>query len=174
MADQPDGIVLRRHRDLQGRRWHPWLRRALLGLIALVLVLGLFDVFGQETSTTRAESGAATLSVSAPGAVRGGLLFQFRITTEAHTELRDARLVLNQAWIDGLTVNTIEPSPLNEASRDGNLAFDLGHLPAGSKHVLYLDYQVNPTTVGSRTLRLELQDGETPVTSLERTLRIFP
>ena len=174
MADQPDGIVLRRHRDLQGRRWHPWLRRGLLGLIALVLVLALFDVFGQETSTTRAEAGAATLSVSAPGAVRGGLLFQARITTEVHTDLRDATLVLNQAWLDGLTVNTIEPSPLNEASRDGSLAFDLGHLPAGSKHVLYLDYQVNPTTVGSRTLRLELQDGETPVTSLERTLRIFP
>jgi len=146
----------------------------LLGLIALVLVLALFDVFGQETSTTRAEAGAATLSVSAPGAVRGGLLFQARITTEVHTDLREATLVLNQAWLDGLTVNTIEPSPLNEASRDGNLAFDLGHLPAGSKHVLYLDYQVNPTTVGSRTLRLELQDGETPVTSLERTLRIFP
>ena len=174
MADQPDGIVLRRHRDLEGRRWHPWLRRGLLGLIALVLLLGLFDVFGQATSTTRAQAGAATLSVSAPGAVRGGLLFQARITTEAHTELRDATLVLNQAWLDGLTVNTIEPSPLNEASRDGNLAFDLGHLPAGSKHVLYLDYQVNPTTVGSRTLRLDLQDGETPVTSLERTLRIFP
>jgi hypothetical protein len=174
VADQPDGIVLRRHRDLQGRRWHPWLRRGLLGLIALVLVLALFDVFGQETSTTRAEAGAATLSVSAPGAVRGGLLFQARITTEVHTDLRDATLVLNQAWVDGLTVNTIEPSPLNEASRDGNLAFDLGHLPAGSKHVLYLDYQVNPTTVGSRTLRLELQDGETPVTSLERTLRILP
>ena len=174
MADQPDGIVLRRHRDLQGRRWHPWLRRGLLALIALVLVLALFDVFGQETSTTRAEAGAATLSVSAPGAVRGGLLFQARITTEVHTDLRDATLVFNQAWVDGLTVNTIEPSPLNEASRDGNLAFDLGHLPAGSKHVLYLDYQVNPTTVGSRTLRLELQDGETPVTSLERTLRILP
>jgi hypothetical protein len=174
VADQPDGIVLRRHRDLEGRRWHPWLRRGLLGLIALVLVLALLDVFGQATSTTRAEAGAATLSVSAPGAVRGGLLFQARITTEAHMELRDATLVLNQAWINGLTVNTIEPGPLNEASRDGNLVFDLGHLPAGSKHVLYLDYQVNPTTVGSRTLRLELQDGETPVTSLERTLRIFP
>lgn len=174
MADQPDGIVLRRHRDLEGRRWHPWLRRASLGLIALVLVLGLLDVFGQETSTTRAEAGAATLSVSAPSAVRGGLLFQARITTEVHTDLREATLVLNQAWLEGLTVNTIEPSPLNEASRDGNLAFDLGHLAAGSKHVLYLDYQVNPTTVGSRTLRLELQDGETSVTSLERTLRIFP
>jgi hypothetical protein len=174
VAEQPDGIVLRRHRDLEGRRWHPWLRRGLLGLVALVVVLGLFDVFGQETSTTRMEADSATLSVTAPGAVRGGLLFQARITTQAHTELRDATLVLNQAWIDGLTVNTIEPSPLNEASRDGDLVFELGHLRAGSKHVLYLDYQVNPTTVGSRTLRLELQDGQTPVTSLERTLRIFP
>jgi hypothetical protein len=153
VADRPDGIVLRRHRDLEGREWHPWLRRALLALVALVLVLALFEVFGQGTSTTRAEAGAATLSVTAPSAVRGGLLFQARITTEAHTELKDAMLVLNQAWLNGLTLNTLEPSPLNEASRE---------------------YQVNPTTVGPRTLRLELQDGETPVTSLERTLRIFP
>jgi hypothetical protein len=174
VADQPDGIVLRRHRDLEGRGWHPWLRRSLLGLVGLVLVLALVDAFGQGTSTTRAEAGAATLSVTAPSAVRGGLLFQARITTEAHTELKDAMLVLNQAWLNGLTVNTIEPSPLNEASRDGSLALDLGHLPAGSKHVLYLEYQVNPTTVGSRTLRLELQDGETPVTTLDRMLRIFP
>jgi hypothetical protein len=106
--------------------------------------------------------------------VRGGLLFQTRITTEAHTELKDATLVLNQAWLDGLTLNTLEPSPLNEASRDGSLSLDLGHLPAGSKHVLYLEYQVNPTTVGSRTLRVELRDGETPVATLTRSLRVFP
>jgi hypothetical protein len=174
VADQPDGIVLRRHRDLEGRRWHPWARRTLLALVGLVLVLALADVFGQRPSTSHAEADAATLSVTAPSAVRGGLLFQARITTEAHSELKNATLVLNQAWLNGLTVNTIEPSPLNEASRDGNLALELGHLPAGSKHVLYLEYQVNPTTVGSRTLKLELQDGETPVTSLTRRLRIFP
>ena len=117
MADQPDGIVLRRHRDLEGRTWHPWLRRALLGLVALVL---------------------------------------------------------DQDWLDGLTVNTIEPSPVNEASRDGSLALELGHLPAGARHVLYVEYQVNPTTVGRRTLKLELDDGETPVATLSRSLRIFP
>ena len=174
MADQPDGIVLRRHRDLEGRRWHQWARRALLALVGLVLVLALADVFGQRPSTSHAEADAATLSVNAPSAVRGGLLFQARITTEARSELKDATLVLNQAWLNGLTVNTIEPGPLNEASRDGNLVLELGHLPAGSKHVLYLEYQVNPTTVGSRTLKLELQDGETPVTTLTRTLRVFP
>jgi len=174
VADQPDGIVLGRHRDLEGRRWHPWLCRALLGLVGVVLLLALVDVFGQGASTKRAEAGAATLSVTAPDALRGGLLFQVREATEVHTELKDATLVLNQAWLNGLTLNTMEPSPLNEASRDGSVAFELGHLPAGSKHVLYLEYQVNPTTVGSRTLRLELQDRERPVTTLDRTLRIFP
>jgi hypothetical protein len=174
VADQPDGIVLRRHRDLKGRGWHPWARRALLTLVALVLVLALFDVFGQRPSTSRAEAGAATLSVEAPSAVRGGLLFQARITTEARSDLKDATLVLNQAWLNGLTLNTVEPGPLNEASNDGNLSLELGHLPAGAKYVLYLQYQVNPTTVGLRTLRLELRNGETPVTTITRRLRIFP
>ena len=174
MTDQPDGISLPRHRDLEGRAWHPWARRVLLAVVGAVLVLALLDVFGQRPSTSRAEGGAATLSVDAPAALRGGLLFQTRITTEARTELKDATLVLNRAWLNGLTLNTVEPSPLNEASDDGNLSLELGHLPAGSRHVLYLQYQVNPTTVGSRTLRLELRDGETPVTTLTRSLRIFP
>lgn len=174
MADQPDGIVLARHRDLKGRGWHPWLRRALVGLVALVLVVALFGFVGQSTSTTRAETATATLSVDSPDAVRGGLLYQTRFTIMAHQELQHATLVLNENWIDGLTVNTIEPSPVNEASRDGDLALELGHLAAGTKYVLFMDYQVNPTTVGSRTLELELDDGEQPIASLTRSLRIWP
>lgn len=174
MADQPDGIVLARHRDLKGRGWHPWLRRALVGVVALVLLLALFGFVGQSTSTTRAETSAATLSVDAPDSVRGGLLYQARFTIVAHQELKQATLVLNEKWIDGLTVNTIEPSPVNEASRDGKLALELGHLAAGARYVLFLDYQVNPTTVGSRTLQAELEDGERPVASLSRNLKIWP
>ena len=174
MADQPDGIVLTRHRDLKGRSWHPWVRRALVGVVALVLLLALFGFVGQSTSTTRAETVAATLAVDAPDAVRGGLLYQARFTIVAHQELNQATLVLNEKWIDGLTVNTIEPSPVNEASRDGKLALELGHLAAGARYVLYIDYQVNPTTVGSRTLKAELDDGEQPVAALSRNLKIWP
>ena len=110
--------------------------------------------------------------------MRGGLLYQTRFTIVAHQELQHATLVLNENWIDGLTVNTVEPSPVNEASPDGDLALELGHLAAGAKYVLFMDYQVNPTTVattvGSRTLELELDDGEQPVASLTRNLRIWP
>jgi hypothetical protein len=174
VADQPDGIVLRRHRDLEGRLWHPWVRRGLVALVALIAVLALVGVFGQRPSSKRAAAAPATLSVSAPSAVRGGLLFQARFTIEAHEALKDATLVLNQGWVDGITVNTIEPGPVNEASRNGNLVFSLGHLPAGGKYVLFMDFQVNPTTVGSRTLHAELEDGEQPVAALSRTLRIWP
>jgi hypothetical protein len=35
-------------------------------------------------------------------------------------------LVLDSGWGEGVTINTIEPSPVGEASRDGKLVFDLG------------------------------------------------
>ncbi|HSC51524.1 MAG TPA: hypothetical protein VLD16_14780 [Gaiellaceae bacterium] len=174
MADPPDGIALPRHRDLQGRQWHPWARRALLAVVVLIAALALVDVFGQRPSTTRAGAAPATLSISAPDAVRGGLLYQARFTIDARQVLADATLVLNQAWLDGMTVNTIEPSPVNEASRDGSLALNLGHLPAGSTHVLFIEFQVNPTTVDSRTLRATLEDGQQPLLTITRSLRIFP
>jgi hypothetical protein len=174
VADQPEGIVLRRHRDLRGRGWHPWLRRALLAVVALVAVLALAGVFGQRPSTSSAEAAPATLAISAPGAVRGGLLYQARFEIRANDALNDATLVLNPAWLDGMTVNTIEPSPVSQASRNGNLALSLGHLPAGARYVLFMEFQVNPTTVGSRTLRAELDDGEQSVLTISRRLRIFP
>jgi hypothetical protein len=174
VADAAEGIVLKRHRDLVGRQWHPWLRRGLLALVGVVLLLALLGVFGQRPSTDRADSDVARLEISAPDSVRGGLIFQSRFTIQALQELKDATLVLGPGWLDGLTVNTIEPSPLNEASRDGRLSLELGHLPAGARHVLYVEYQVNPTTVGRKTQRVELDDGDLPVLSTTRTLTVFP
>jgi hypothetical protein len=116
----------------------------------------------------------AGLTISAPDAVRGGLLFQARFEIRAKQALDDATLVLSQSWLNGMTVNTIEPGPVNEASRNGNLALSLGHVPAGARYVLFMQFQVNPTTVGSRTLRAELDDGEQSVLTISRRLRIFP
>ena len=174
MAGEPDGIVLRRHRDLEGRSVFPWIRRALVLLLAVVPVLALLNVFGQRPSGSRADAVPASLAVSVPSALRGGLLFQARFTIEAKEPLKDAVLVLNEAWLNGLTINTIEPSPVNEASRNGRLALDLGHLPAGERYVLFMQFQVNPTTRGRRTLHAELDDGGQTVAALTRDLTIFP
>jgi hypothetical protein len=174
MSQRPDEIVLSRHRDLEGRQWHPWLRRALLTLLGIPIVLGLANVFGQHQSAASTSASAATLSVNAPSAVRGGLLFTVSFTVRAHSELKKATLVLDPGWIDGMQVNSINPQPVDEASRQGRVVLDLGHIPAGQLVTYWIEFQVNPTTVGRRRQNVELDDGGTRILTAHRTLTIYP
>lgn len=50
-----------------------------------------------------------------------GLLFSARITIHANETLQDAALVLNSNWLEGMTLNTLEPSPVSETSQNGSL-----------------------------------------------------
>ena len=174
-SNPPDGLTLERHRDLEGLYWpgivFRWVAFAVLALIA---VLGLLNVFGQRPSTTAVEAPQARLELQAPDAVRGGLLFMARFTITAKQDVKNATLVLDTGWADGITINTIEPSPVGEASKNGRLSFELGHIPAGETYELFMDFQVNPTTVGSRSQGVELLDGDTHIASIDRTVRIFP
>jgi hypothetical protein len=174
VADVPDELVLRRHRDLVGRKWHPWVRRGLVALLAAVVVLGLVNAFGQRPSTSTAAGPAASLKLYAPSRVRGGLLFEARFHITARQDLRNATLVLGSGWLEGMTLNTVEPSPVGEASRDGRLALQLGHIPAGESYILFLQFQVNPTNVGHRTQTVELDDGDTRILSMRRTITVYP
>lgn len=174
MADIPEGIVLRRHRDLRGRTKFIWIRRALVALVALLPLLALFNVFGQRPTTSKATVPAATLSVNAPTSLRGGLLYQARFHITAHQELKNAVLVLGTGWLEGMTVNTIEPSPTNEASNNGKLELTLGHIPANQSYILFMQFQVNPTNVGRRPRTAELLDGTTPLAKIDQKVTVFP
>jgi hypothetical protein len=170
----PDHLTLKLNRDLEGMENRPWTRRVLLGLLAVLLLLGLFNVFGQRPVRTDAGVAAAELSVYAPKNLRGGLYYESRFHITAHRELEDARLVLGSNWIEGITINTLEPSPVGSASRNGDLSYDLGHIPAGESYILYVQEQVNPTNVGSRTQTVELYDGETLLLTIKRPVRFWP
>ena len=174
MPHVPDTLVLRRHRDLQGRRRDAWIRRSLVALVGLVPLLALLNVFGQRPHTASATADAASLELYAPSNVRGGLLWEARFTIHARRALKDAILELDRGWMNGLTINTIEPSPLGEGSRDGRLVLELGHVPAGQQYALHLQFQVNPTTVGRLAQSVWLYDGKEPIATLERTLTVFP
>jgi hypothetical protein len=174
VADQPDKIILKRHRDLSGRSLHPWIRRSLLGLVGALAVVALFNVFGQRPATSRASINGATLSVYSPLRVRGGLLYTTRFHVTAHRDLKDARLVLDPGWIEGMQVNSMNPQPINEGSRDGWLVLDLGHIPAGHSYIEFIEFQVNPTNIGHRSQAVELDDGQTKLLTIHRTITIFP
>ena len=176
MADVPDTLVLKRHRDLDGMfRGAIWVRRAVLTVLTAFCVLALLNVFGQRPSTARAETAAATLSLYAPTALRGGDFMQARFHITAKRDLKKAILKLDPGWAEGMSMNTVEPSPLGEASDNGRLSFELGHIPAGQSFILFMQFQVNPTNVAwHRPQNVELDDGNAVVARIHRTITVFP
>ena len=174
VADVPDQIVLKVHRDLAGRSHAIWYRRGAVALLVLFLVLGLLDVFGQRPHGTTLDGDRASLELYAPTHLRGGLLYEARFTITAKQDVKSAVLQLSPGWNEGQTMNTIEPSPLGEASRNGDLLFTLGHIPAGEKYRLFMQFQVNPTNVGRRTADATLYDGGTKLFTIHRTLTFYP
>ncbi len=174
MASAPDQLTLARHRDLDGRESRPIVRWAILALLGLFVLLGLANVFGQRPQTDTASVGVVELEVYSPRTLRSGLFFMSRFTIRAEEEIEAATLVLDPGWLEGITLNTVEPSPVGEASRDGRIAFELGRGRAGTKYVFFLHFQVNPTNLGRRSVDVELLDGTTSLLRLDRTLTVYP
>jgi hypothetical protein len=174
VPDVPDTIVLKRDRDLDGRKSEIWVRRGLFLLLPLLSCVALTNAFGQHPTTSSSPVSAAKFEVYAPAHLRSGLLFEARFRIHAREEIERARIVLGPGWIQGVTINSLEPSPVGEASTDGRLSFELGHVPAGQVFVLYLDGQVNGTTTGRRNADVTLFDGANELTTIHRTVTIFP
>jgi hypothetical protein len=173
VANVPDELDLPRHRDPSSRaelvvRW------IVLGLLTVFAAAGLLGAFGQRAGSVSASADGASLEVSAPARLRGGLIYQGRFVVEADAPIERPVLVLQPGWLEGMSVNTIEPAPTEEAGRDGDLALVYGPLSEGERLVVYMQFQVNPTTVGRRSAGVELLDGETPLAHVERTVTVFP
>jgi hypothetical protein len=166
-------ISLEAHRDHD----HPverWMRWTLVAALAVLAVAALGDVFGQHPTTAEADAAAATVRVKSPDAIRGGLLFQSRIQVAAHAPIRRPTLFLGSGWLDNLTLNTVEPGPTKESSEAGGVALEFPRLEAGRTLTVYLQFQVNPTTVGRRSQDVVLRDGERRIAVVERTVTVFP
>src|SRR6185436_4609443 len=101
----PDGLTLKHHRDLEGRERRPFVRWIVCGLLALFLVLGLANVFGQRPATSTASGPGAEFKIYSPTDVRGGLVFESRFHIKAVKEIRDATIVLDPGWLEGMTLN---------------------------------------------------------------------
>jgi hypothetical protein len=140
----------------------------------LIVVAGLLNVFGQRPKDTVAASSAADLHVFAPERLRGGLYYEGRMTIEAKQEIEKATLVLDSGWTEQMQINTIEPAPIGESSRDGKLTLEFGHVPAGQKLVAWMQFQVNPTNVGHRSQDVALYDDTTLLAQADRSVTIFP
>jgi hypothetical protein len=174
VADVPDRIDLAKHRDLKSWVYNRPARYAILTAIGAVIVLGLFNVFGQKPSTTTVDSRAASLEVYAPAHLRGGLLWEARFTIRAHEDLTHAVLQLEPGWIEGMQINTIEPSPIAETSRNGSLVMTLGPVKKGTHYTLYMEFQVIPTNIGTRSADTVLYDADEKLVTIDRDVTVYP
>jgi hypothetical protein len=173
VANPPAFLTLARNRD-SPNRIELIARRTLFVLLTAVAVAALLGVFGQTQRASSASTAVADLEVTAPLNLRGGLFYQGRFTVRATAAIENATLVLDRGWLESMHINTIEPAPTEEASREGRLALSFGELAAGESLVLYMQFQVNPTNVGRRSQNVGLYDGDTALVSVDRTVTIFP
>jgi hypothetical protein len=173
VAQTPQFLTLEGNRD-RTERTELIVRRVFFGLLILVIAAGALNLFGQRPKDSFASASEANLHVFAPTALRGGLYYEGRFTIDAQQEIEKAVLVLDSGWTEQMQINTIEPAPLGESSRDGRLALEYGHVPAGRKLVVWMQFQVNPTNVGRRSQDVELYDDTTLLARVDRTVTIYP
>ena len=173
MASTPDHLTLKEHRDGE-HRVELAARRGLIGLLTLLCVLALFNVFGQNPAHSIGTGEAATLEVSAPSRLRGGLFYEGEFTIRARQEIESATLLLDRGWFESRHINSYSPEPVGSAYRNGMLALDYGHVAEGDTLVARLQFQVNATNLGHRSQSVQLHDEDVPLAAIERSVTIFP
>jgi hypothetical protein len=151
-----------------------WARRAIITVLCVVALVALFNRFGQRPAETTASVPAATMTLSAPEHIRGGLFFQSRLEIRAAQAVDHPRIVLANGWVEGMQVNSITPDPVGQASRDGRVILSYDALKQGDLLRIWFQFEVNPTNVGSRSYAVELDDAERPVARLTPSIAVLP
>jgi hypothetical protein len=161
-------------RDLHGRKHHQVVRRVGLGTLGVIIVLALLNVFGQRSTTATAEGAAAGFSLDAPSSIRGGVIFEARFEIQAHDDIANPAIVLAPGWLNGTTLNSLEPAPTTERSGPDGLELDYPPQKAGDELTVWTQWQTNPTDVGRRPAGVELRDGDRVLAHIDRTVTSFP
>ncbi|MEN0012319.1 MAG: hypothetical protein AAGC46_03075 [Solirubrobacteraceae bacterium] len=177
-APSVDDLDLERVLDLRGRAPHVWYRRSALLVLLAVVVVALTGAFGQVQHTRTVSGPAATLAVRSPSTVRGGLLVPTRIQITAKRTIASPQLILGPGFVRGMQINTLEPAATSETTRHraggDALALTYPTLDAGDTLTVYLQLQVDPTTVGSQDTSVELDTPGAAALRSPATLRVLP
>ncbi|MBJ7471159.1 MAG: hypothetical protein JHD16_07645 [Solirubrobacteraceae bacterium] len=173
-------LDLERDVDLIGRAPHVWYRRAGLGVMAVFVGAALAGLFGQSPQSRTASGEAAELRIRMPERIRGGLMWAARIEVEARQRIVAPQLVLGSGFVKGMQLNTIAPAPTSETTRAPGpaglapLAWTYPTLEAGDTLTVYLQLQVDATTVGREDVSISVEgDGIDPVRS-PATMTVLP
>jgi hypothetical protein len=173
MSAVPDTLSVERDRDRQGRVG-PWWRWVGTGVLLVVPVCALLNVFGQRTDVTTVSNPSAKLTLFAPSSGRGGLMYTSKFDIAARRTLKKATLVLAPGWANQYTVNGVTPQPSNETSTNGRLVWSLGDISQGQTYTEFVSLQINPVNVGGQAQTVWLYDGSQQIAVIHHRIRIWP
>lgn len=151
-----------------------WGRRVGIAFLILLTAAGLAGLAGGRDVEERAEGRAGAVQVRAPERVRGGMIDEVRVELEARRTLAQPSIVLPPALLDHITLNTIIPEPVahGRAGEGGLLSY--APLRAGERLVVRIQFQVNPSALGSRRWEIRVTDGAREVARAGWDILILP
>jgi hypothetical protein len=174
MATLPGLLDRSRDLELEGQSRHPWYRRAVLAAMAGFCLLALLNVFGQHSQSFYSQGSTASLKLRVPSRLRSGDIFEARFEIRASDRLAKPTIVLAPDWLQGVTLNSLEPAPLDESSNGGLLRLTLPPIRAGGEATLWTQWQVNPTGFGDRDTSVTLLNGTRQLAHIQRTPTVIP
>jgi hypothetical protein len=99
----------------------------------------------------RQEERAHPRSVTAPPAVRGGLVFA---SSARAAGIAHPRLVLDEGCVEGMRFNSTEPAPVARRVATG-VVLSYDRVDAGDRLVVWEESEVDPTNIGHRPYGLD-------------------
>jgi hypothetical protein len=170
----PEGLDPSRDVALEGRGAHPVVRRTILAILGAIVLLALLNVFGQRPQTSRARAPFARHEVQSPERLRGGLIFQTRITVQARTRIAHPTLVMQHGWFESMSVNSIVPDPTSQSTDGGTVRLGFPAIDAGHSATIWFYFQVNPTNLGRRSEDVVLEGGPGQRVAVRRSVTVLP
>jgi hypothetical protein len=173
----PEGLTLERHRDLRGREWRRTAVTRWFALVALVVfvLLALGNRMGQQADTAHFGNAAVAVTVVTPSTLREGLIFQTHVELTAHTAIRKPTIALDHGWLDGFTLNSVNPAPVDQSPSHGGSTYVYPPLAAGQSMSVWFEWSVNPTVVAwDRPQLLTVDDGTSVLASHPSSITVLP
>jgi hypothetical protein len=107
--------------------------------------------------------------------VRGGLIYQTRVDVTADRAVQRPVITLDGGWFDGMTLNSVNPSPASQTSGLGGATFQYPPLAAGETMTVWFEWSTNPTEVEWRHPRtVTVGDGGRELVHQTSTITVFP
>jgi hypothetical protein len=152
-----------------------WGRRAVLGVLALIVFAGLIGVLGVRTTTGHASGGGFSLSVDHASVARAGLDVPWQVTvTNADGFEKTVTLAVTGDYFDMYETQGFTPEP-SASVRDGETLYLTFDAPKGDTFTVDYDAYIQPSSQRGESGTVSVVDSDLrPLASVDIDTFLLP